>query len=320
MKPEAFSPRELLDRIAVRVTKNEKEVGQKVVYAGPDASIALLENLFPERLDYSRVPDEGLVITGTVMEIEIEPLAGFVFAAVIKNSGSDGNGSIKVLKNRAEEPGRLFCQKKITFHVKLGYVGAFTMSPANCVRILAAAVDTGNLYHVEIALVSQVPEAYGSNPACKSPTYAVTKQLSRHGHCYRHEDRVIFPPFTKWQENKIASDWTEINDVITGLFGDKISGLEPVENRRPVVDLAAIAPEDLVGQTAETVWWSLSRQDGMVVLGDGRVAKIYWRNLERPGKPIYLTPGEVVKFQEIGTPRYKTTFKREIYGAKVIVA
>jgi hypothetical protein len=321
MGPEAFIPQELLDRITIRVTRLDKEIGQKVVYTGPDASIALLENLFPERLDYSRMPEDGLTITGTVMEIEIEPLTGFAFAAVIKNSGSKDNGSINILKNRAEEPGRLFYRQKITFHAKLGYVGAFTMSPANCVRILAAAVDTGKLYHIEIALISQVPEAYGSDQACKSPTYAVTKQLSRHGHCYRHEGRVIFPPFAKWQESGIASDWREINDAITDLFGDKISNLEPVENHRPVVNLAAIEPEDLVGQVAETVWWSLSRQDGMVILGDGRVAKIYWRNLKRLGKLIYLTPGEIVEFQEIGMPqttRHKTTFKWEIFGAEVI--
>jgi len=197
------------------------------------------------------------------------------------------------------------------------------MSPANCVRILAAAVDTGNLYHVEIALVSQVPEAYGSNPACKSPTYAVTKQLSRHGHCYRHEDRVIFPPFTKWQENKIASDWTEINGVITGLFGDKISGLEPVENRRPVVDLAAIEPEELTGNTAETVWWSLTQQIGMVIDCQGRTARIHWENLKRPGSELaYLAPHEVIRFEKIGPPRQnperKTTFKWEIFGAEII--
>jgi hypothetical protein len=321
MEPGAFIPqaKELLDRIDIQVIKFDKEIEQTPVYDGQDAHIALLKDLFTERLDYSHVPEEGLKLAGTVMEIRVDPLPGLAFAAVTKNGDSGDNGSINILKNRSEEPGSLLYRQKITFHLKLGYVGAFTMAPGNCVRILAVSVTTGELFHIEVALTSQVPEAYGSNQVCKKPTYAITKQLSRHGHCYRHEDRAIFPPFAKWEGKKIVSDWTKINDAITGLFEDKISDLEPADIHKPAIGLPAVEPEELTGQVAKTVWWSCSRQDGMSILGNGSVAKIYWRNLKRPGSDlIYLTTGERVKFDKIDAPHGKTTFRWEIFGAEVI--
>ncbi|PIQ74029.1 MAG: hypothetical protein COV85_04330 [Candidatus Portnoybacteria bacterium CG11_big_fil_rev_8_21_14_0_20_44_10] len=204
-------------------------------------------------------------------------------------------------KNWANNEGQLVYRKKITIHRDpMLYVGHYTRPNGgeNFFRILVLQGDY--LKHIEVSLISQKGKFF------------VGKQLTRQGRVYRDKnDQVIFPKF---------SDWPEMTEFLTGLMiGEK---LEPMPDNASN-DLPAIEPEELTGNTAETVWWSLTQQIGMVIDCQGRTARIHWENLKRPGSELaYLAPHEVIRFEKIGPPRQnperKTTFKWEIFGAEII--
>ncbi len=209
--------------------------------------------------------------------------------------------TVATKKNWAAGDGHPVYRKKISIHQDpMLYVGPYTRpnDGENFFRILIIKDDY--LEHIEVGLISQKGKFF------------VVKQLTREGRIYRDKNsQAVFPKF---------SDWPEMIEFLTGVMAD--TELEPAPNYISN-GLPAVEPEELIGQVAETVWWSLIRQIGMVILGDGRTARIHWENLKRPSSElIYLAPHEVIRYEKIGPPRQnperKTAFKWEIYGAEII--
>lgn len=269
----------------------------------PEIQIAVKENGKTLPLTGYFYPDASIHYAGKVTinaELEVTlpyPAPGTKIYA-IETPGK----SVAPKRNWTASEDQLVYRKKINIHRDAElYVGPYTRPNGgeNFFRILIITGDY--LKQIEVGLISQ-----------KGKFFAV-KQLTRQGRCYREgSGKVIFPAFR---------DWPEMIEFLTSTMD--VERLKPIPDYLP--NGPAIEPKELTDNTAETVWWSLIQQIGMVIDRQGRVARIHWENLKRPGSELaYLAPGEVIEFERIDKPRQnperKTTFKWEIYGAKVITA
>ncbi len=283
MLEEKFCP-----EIVVKANEKGKDLKPVASYFYPDASIHYV----------------GKVTVNAELEVIISPLMDGARIYAIETPGK------KIERKRNWNPSitpAVYRKKIRVHHDPMFHVGPYTRPNGgeNFFRILVIKDDY--LEHVEIGLVSQ-----------KGKFFAV-KQLTRQGSVYydQKHGKAFFSQF---------NDWPDMTEFLTDIMSSFMTGkkLGPVPDYTPN-GLPATEHEELTDDTAETVWWSLIQQIGMVIDRQGRVARIHWENLKRPGSELaYLAPGEIVKFEKIGPPRQnperKTTFKWEIYGAKVITS
>ncbi len=186
---------------------------------------------------------------------------------------------------------------KARVQIKTSLEGVYhTEYSDNNLRLLELNSD-GNVRIWEIALISQGGDFF----VTIQQTYTVC--------CYSDGQKVVCPRFDE--------KWPSIVKLLGKLLGDKVKGLAPVKEYQPEPEPTV---DDLAPNTARVLWFNLARGGiGAITTPEGE-ARVYWKQVTKRNRLAFLVPGEVVRYESLGTPfqtrARPTAFKKQAVGVK----
>lgn len=204
---------------------------------------------------------------------------------------------------RSPQEGKIYTFKVPVEESRSDHGIACTYPNTNNMQLVQLDAD-GSFQMWKIALISQAGDFF------------LTVQKTYNGRCYRDGDRDVCPMFnTRFGARK---NWLSMMEFLAKLLAGKIENLDPIAEYKP----SEITTDNLEKNTGRVLFWDFSRGSGAIITPEREVVSAYWKEI--PGRPRlrYLIPGEVVKFDSLGSHPQKferpSEFKERAIGIKPI--
>ena len=175
-----------------------------------------------------------------------------------------------------------------------------TEYPNNHLRLLVLG-EAGNIQIWEVAIISQIGRFF------------VTEQKVWDTYCYRDNGRLTCPLFEG------PKGWPQMVALLGDLLSDRLDELPPISKKRKEDpnrnDINIFAPN-----RGMVIWYNRAQMLGVIKTPEG-TARAHWTNIRRNnGGPAYLKPGELVKYNQLVSPRLTkgraTTLKFDAVGIR----
>lgn len=243
----------------------------------------------------------GRATIKVVISPERDDVYGFIVQGRQKEVVEKSN---KAAEMRLPQEGKIYTLKIPVEESRSDYGIAHTYSNTNNMQLTQLDAD-GSFQMWKIALISQAGDFF------------LTVQKTYNGRCYRDGDRVVCPMFdTRFGARK---NWLSMIEFLAKLLAGKIENLDPITEYKPEPEVTA---DGLEKNTGQVLFWNFASQNGAIITSEGEVVSAYWKEVPARPRLRYLIPGEVVKFDSLGSHPQKferpSEFKKRAVGIKPI--